>query len=172
MTSFGWIRCFPVALNSFTGKLQPGRGGDTDLLTGHRPSSASVFTTRHHPSSVLSLSGANEIRRICWDVIGRAVSPAHGSLHVCLLASESKPIFSCGASVFPCWLCRVCGLTSRASRWMLAHSLQLLNGIDSGVGRCGNHSISIDVITERWLLREPLQETKKPQWVSAHPSLL
>lgn len=156
MTSFGWIRCFPVALNSFTGKLQPGRGGDTDLLTGHRPSSASVFTTRHHPSSV----------------IGRAVSPAHGSLHVCLLASESKPIFSCGASVFPCWLCRVCGLTSRASRWMLAHSLQLLSGIDSGVGRCGNHSISIDVITERWLLREPLQETKKPQWVSAHPSLL
>lgn len=171
MTSFGWIRCFPVALNSFTGKLQPGRGGTLIFWLG-------IGLRQHQcllPDIIplqFSLSGANEIRRICWDVIGRAVLPAHGSLHVCLLASESKPIFSCGASVFPCWLCRVCGLTSRASRWMLAHSLQLLSGIGSGVGRCGNHSISIDVITERWLLREPLQETKKPQWVSAHPSLL
>lgn len=172
MTSFGWIRCFLVASIHLQGNFSQEGGKSADLLTGHQPSSASVFTTRHHPSSVLSLSGANEIRRICWDVFGRAVSPAHGLVHVCLLASESKPVFSYSASVSLCWLCRVCGLTSRASWWMLAHSLQLLSGIGSGVGRCGNHSISIDVITERWLLREPLQETKKPQWVSAHPSLL
>lgn len=67
----------------------------------------------------------------------------------------------------------MCGLTSRVCGWMHARSLQLLSGIGSGVGRCENHSISICVITERWLLHEPLQETKKPQRekrkrVSAH----
>ena len=33
----------------------------------------------------------------------------------------------------------------------------------SGVGRCGNCSLSVAVFTEQWLLHEPLQETKKPQ---------
>ncbi len=46
---------------------------------------------------------------------------------------------------------------------MHAPSPQLLSGIGSGVGRCGNHSISIAVITEGRLLHEPPQETKKPQ---------